>query len=229
MFFVDIVILLFLAFGFLVGFKRGFTRELLSLVGIVVITILSFLLKNPISVFLYKNLPFFKFNNLLNGATVVNILLYEILAFLIVFVILSLILKILMKVTSVFEKLLTMTIVLGIPSKILGGVVGVFKNYILTFIILYILSLPIFSIDIGKTSIGDWMLNNSPILSNVTGDTVKVFDEFADLVDKYKNKDDTKNFNQEALDLLIKYNAITKENAQSLIDSGKLKNVTLEG
>ena len=52
----DIVIIVLIGFGALLGFKRGFTRELVSLIGIFVILILSFLLKNPISVFLYNNL-----------------------------------------------------------------------------------------------------------------------------------------------------------------------------
>ena len=55
---VDIIILIFLAFGAVLGFKRGFTKQLVSLVGIFAIIILSFLLKNPVSVFLYNNLPF---------------------------------------------------------------------------------------------------------------------------------------------------------------------------
>ena len=46
MFLVDIVILLFLGFGFVIGFKRGFTRELVSLVGIILITVLAFIIKN---------------------------------------------------------------------------------------------------------------------------------------------------------------------------------------
>ena len=61
---VGIIILIFLAFGALLGFKRGFTRELVSLVGIFLILVLSFILKNPISVFLYNNLPFFSFGGI---------------------------------------------------------------------------------------------------------------------------------------------------------------------
>ena len=227
MLFVDIVIVLFLAFGFLVGFRRGLTREVVSLLGIILITVFSFLFKNPISVFFYKNLPFFKFNYIIKGASVLNILLYEIIAFLIIFTILLIVLKVLIKVTNLFEKLLKMTIILSIPSKILGGCVGVLKNYIIIFIVLYVISLPVFSIDVNKTKLGDVILDSSPILSNVTGDTVKVFDEFSNLVDEYKKKDNKKTFNQEALDLLIKYKAITKENALDLIKSGKLKDVVV--
>lgn len=228
MFILDILIIIFLSFGFLVGFKRGFTRELVSLLGIILITILAFIFKNPISVLMYKNLPFFKFNYLIKGATVINILLYEIIAFLLVFFILLLCLKILIKVTNLFEKLLKATIILGIPSKILGGCVGLIKHYIIIFIILYVISLPIFSVNIGKTNIGDFIVKNSLGLSNITNNTVKVFYEFSNLIDDYKDKDDKNAFNQESLDLLIKYKAITKENAKELIDNGKLKGVVVK-
>ena len=69
------------------------------------------------------------------------------------------------------------------------------------------------------------MLDNTPGFNDLFGDKLKVFDEISNLVLKYKNEDDKQNFNQEALDLLIKYKGITKENAQDLIDSGKLKNL----
>ena len=228
MLFVDVIIIIVLALGFLIGFKRGFTRELVSLVGIILITILSFILKNPISVLFYKNLPFFKFNYLIKGSSVLNILLYETLAFLIVFIVLFIILKIVVKLTNLFEKILKMTIILGIPSKILGGCVGAIKSYILIFLTLFIMSLPAFAVDIGETKIGDFMLNNSPILSDVTNKSVKVYKEFSMMVDEYKKKDNKKNFDQDALDLLIKYKAITKENAQDLIKSGKLKGVVVK-
>lgn len=228
MLFVDVIIIIVLALGFLIGFKRGFTRELVSLVGIVVITVLSFILKNPISVVLYKNLPFFKFNYLIKGSSVLNILLYEIIAFLIVFIILFIALKIITKLTNLLEKILKMTIILGIPSKILGGCVGVIKSYILVFLALFIMSLPAFAVDMGESKIGDFILHNSPVLSNVTDKSVKVYKEFSLLVEEYKKKDNQKNFDQDALNLLIKYKAITKENAQALIKNGKLKGVEVK-
>lgn len=223
MFIVDIIILGILALGFIMGFKHGFIREVVSLVGIILVMCLSFVLKNPISIFMYKHLPFFEFNFLIKGAGVLNILLYEIIAFLIVFSLLMIVLKIVISVSNIFEKILKMTIILSIPSKILGGIFGIVKNYVIVFLILYIISLPIFSLNIGKTKIGNFMLTNTPIASSIVSDTVKVFYEFSDLVDEYKKEDNSDKFNQEALDILIKYNAITKENAKSLIESGKLR------
>ena len=40
---VDKIIIIFLAFGALIGFKKGFTNQLVSLVGIFVILVLSYI------------------------------------------------------------------------------------------------------------------------------------------------------------------------------------------
>ena len=210
------------------GFKRGFTRELVSLIGTFAILILSFLLKNPISVFLYNNLPFFNFGGIFKDITVLNILLYEVIAFFVVFFILSILFRILVSFTKIFEKVLKATIILGIPSKILGGIVGGIKTIIYVFILMYILSLPTFNLNIIKESkIGNTILDKTPILGSICDDTLAVFNEIVDLKEEYENTDNVKEFNQKALNIMIDKEVITKENAQNLIDKGKIKGVTI--
>ena len=165
---VDILIIILLIFGALLGFKRGFTRELVSLVGIFVILFLSFVLKNPISVFLYNNLPFFSFGGIFKDVTVLNILLYEVIAFFIVFFVLTIIFRIILGITKVFEGILNATIILGIPSKILGAVLGAIQSLIYIFFILYLLSIPTFNIGIVKESkVSSYILEKTPILTVV--------------------------------------------------------------
>lgn len=226
---IDIVILIFLGFGALLGFKRGFTRQLVSLVGIFVIIILSFLLKNPISVFLYNNLPFFNFGGIFKDITVLNILVYEVIAFFAVFFVLTIIFKILLGVTKIFEKILTATIILGIPSKLLGAILGIVQNLIYVFIILYILSLPMFNINIIKDSkVAHTILDKTPILNIVCDETLEVFNEIVELKNEYETTTNVNEFNQKALNIMIDKNVITKENAQKLLKSGKIKGVVIE-
>ncbi len=221
---IDIIILIFLGFGALLGFKRGFTKQLVSLIGIFAIIILSFLFKNVVSVFLYNNLPFLNFGGIFKDITVINILVYEIIAFFVIFVILSLIFKILLKVTSVFETILKMTIILGIPSKILGAILGVVQNLIYVFVVLYILSLPSVNINIIENSkIGNTIMEKTPILTNICNKTLTVFNEIGQLAKEYENTDNVGEFNQKALNIMIDSGVITKENAQKLIDKGKIK------
>lgn len=226
---VDIVILILLAFGALIGFKRGFTRELVSLVGIFVILVLSFILKNPVSVFLYNNLPFFSFAGIFKDVTVLNILLYEVIAFFAVFFVLTIIFRLLLMVTKIFEKILTMTIIFGIPSKVLGAILGVIEDLIYIFIILYILNLPTFNLNLIKESkVGNTILDKTPVLHQVCDKTLSVFNEIAKLKEEYQNTSNVKEFNQKALNIMIDNGVITKDNAQGLIDKGKITGVTIE-
>ena len=226
---VDIIILIFLIFGALIGFKRGFTRQLVSLVGIFVILILSFLLKNPISVFLYNHLPFFNFGGIFKDITVLNILVYEVIAFFIVFFVLTIVFKLLLGITKIFEKILNATIILGIPSKILGAILGVVQNYIYAFIIIYIFSLPVFNIDIiSDSKVVNIILNKTPILNKICDETLDVFNEVIELKNEYKTTTNVGNFNQKTLNIMIDKGVITKENAQELIKKEKIKGITIE-
>ncbi len=219
---IDVVILAFILFGAYIGFKQGFTKSLVNCIGYIIIIVLAFILKNPISELLMSFMPFFDFFGLIKGLTVFNIVFYEIIAFLLVFSILLIILKILLVVTSVFEKILSFTIILGIPSKILGGIIGLIKNFVITFAILYALNL--FNITgLEQSTLKNSILNDTPILGDLAGETVDIAKEFASIKDKYKDNTNNNEFNLETLDLFLKYKIVTPETAQKLIDNGKLK------
>ena len=126
---VDILIIVFILLGAFIGFRDGFTKALVNAVGVIIVTVIAYVLKNPVSEILMSFMPFFNFG----GITSLNIVLYEVIAFLLVFSVLMIILKIVAVTTGIFETFLKFTIVLGIPSKILGAVVGAIKNYILVF------------------------------------------------------------------------------------------------
>lgn len=226
---IDVVIILIIIMSGIIGYKRGFTSSVVSCIGFFAVVILSFLLKNPVSMFLYEHLPFFKFGGLFKGITSLNIILYECIAFLLVMSILTIILRVVMVATNIFERLLKMTIILGIPSKICGMVVGLLEGFIWVFIGLYVISLPIFHIkELNESKYTTPILKNTPILSSLTKDTVKVIDEFTALKEEYKVTDDANEFNLKAVDLFLKYNVITVESTERLIEKEKLKIVGLE-
>jgi len=220
----DFIILIFIFLGFIIGFKRGFTHQLVSSLGFLLVVILSFLLKNPVSIFLYEHLPFFGFAGVLKGVTVLNIAIYEVLAFFIVMAILITVLKVILFATKVLEKLLKVTVILSIPSSIAGGVIGLIESYIWVFIILYILNLPMFNIDVlNNSKLKNGILNNTPILSGFISDTTKVLEEFTSLKEKYEITPDASEFNRETLDLFLKYDVITVSSVETLVEKDKLK------
>ena len=217
---VDILIIVFILLGAFIGFRDGFTKALVNAIGVIVVTAIAYVLKNPVSEILMSFMPFFNFG----WITSLNIVLYEVIAFLLVFSILMIILKIVAVTTGIFETFLKFTIVLGIPSKILGAVVGAIKNYILVFFALYVLSLPTFASwsFINESSYREPILSRTPLLSMVAAQTVSVFDDFASLKDKYENSDNTNEFNLETIYIFLKYKVVTPKTVNSLIDNGKL-------
>lgn len=222
---IDVLIILIIVAGGLIGFKKGFTREVVSFIGVFLVVILSFLLKNPVSAFLYEHLPFFNFGGLFKGITSLNILLYEVIALLVVMSVLIIILKVITMVTKVFEKLLKFTIILGIPSKLLGMIVGFIEGFVWVFIGLYILSLPVFNIkEMEESKYKNDVLENAPILSSLADDTVKVIAEFTELKEEYKDTNiDSNEFNLKTLDVFLKCNVVTVESVEKLEEKGKLK------
>ena len=145
---VDVIIILMVVLGAVIGFKDGVIKRTTSFLGTFLVVVVAFVLKNPLSVVMYENLPFFKFGGLIKGIDIINILVYELIAFSVVAIALGFILKVLITITGLIEKLLKMTVILSIPSKILGIFVGALEYYVYTFIVLVFLNLPAFNIDV---------------------------------------------------------------------------------
>ena len=129
--------------------------------------------------------------------------------------------KFLLLATSIFEKVLKATIILGIPSKILGAILGFIQYFILAFIILYVLNFPTFNI-LDDSKLKYPILKHTPILSSFAHDTVSVIDEFKGIKEKYKNESNAKEFNRETLDLFLKYDIVKCDSIDLLIDKNKL-------
>ena len=132
---VDTIILLGLFLGAATGFVRGFFKQTVIFLGTILVVVLAFLIKNPLSTIMYQNLPFFKFG----GLTALNILVYEVIAFIIAVTILTLILAIIIKITGIIEKILKFTVILALPSKLLGMIVGIIQSIVIMYIILFIM------------------------------------------------------------------------------------------
>lgn len=221
---IDIIIILFLILGAYIGFKQGFTKSLVSFLGILFVAIIAYFLKNPVSEFLMSFCPFFNFGGIIKGVTVLNIAVYEIIAFILVFSILMIALKVLLLATGILETILKFTIILGIPSKILGSIVGIIKHYVIIFFVLYFLSMPNF-VDvefIKNSNYREPILRNTPLLSNVAESTLKALDEFKGLSDKYTDTENSNEFNLETLDLFLKYKVVTVDTVKKLENNGKI-------
>ena len=172
---------------------------------------------------MYTYLPFFKV-----GMPIINILIYEALAFLLVFSLLSVLLKILIKISGIIEKFLDFTIVLAIPSKIMGAIFGFLEMYLFIFVVLFSLAAFNFNSYITDSKIGDFMITHTPFISKGLESTYKAIKEVIQLNKDYKESQEQDLLEEKGIKILLDYNIITKENLNTLIGKGKIKTITNE-
>jgi colicin V production protein len=217
-----IVILLIISSG-VMGLKKGFLKESVVFIGTILVYIISFLLKDKIGLVLCKWFPFFSFD----GLQTLNILVYQLIAFIFIATILFSIATIIFKLTGIIQKLVDITIILTLPSKILGFIFGILEGYIVMFLILIILAIPLRNVELFKEStVVTKIMYNSPILSKTLGGVPKTIEDILDVTTEIQKTDYNKN--KVALDIMkieLDHNIISKEDTLDLIERGKLDKV----
>lgn len=219
---VDAIIILIILLGGIVGFKEGAIKKATSIIGLILVVILSFTLKNHLSVFFYENLPFFDFWGVFKGVQVLNIVFYEMLAFVLIASVLTVVYRLVLTLTGIIEKLLKATIILSIPSKILGFFVGLFEYYIWVYLFLFVLTLPVFNIkDIYESKVATNIMTKTPILSKYTDKTLDIYNDLYAIIDNRQNKN-SEQLNEEAMQLMLEHDIITPKSAHKLVDKNKV-------
>jgi colicin V production protein len=207
---VDIFFLLIILVCGLIGLKRGFFKELVLTVGYIILLIVSYKLITPTANLIISLVKV--------GNNPINLLIYQIIAFLVVFIILSIIFQLIVFLTNALEKLLNITIVLGIFSKILGFILGLVKGVIVAYLLSLLFTLPMF--------------NNIPMFRNSTVRTELLTKmpniKLNQIVNEISKLDINSNdFNKQVLQILIKYNILTKEKVIDMVKSGQLDSTFL--
>ena len=217
----DIGIILILLMCFIVDFKRGAIKEAASLIGIVVVFVISFYLMKPVGNFLCLYLPFFKFSGILENAQSFNIIIYQFITFLVIFSLLIGVYVFLLKISGIVEKLVDLTIILLLPSKIIGGIIAFITGYLIIFILLL---LP-FKKDIlvNDSKLYPFILDKTPIISKQTQNIKNCMDEIYALDSKLN----TKEADNYTVNLLLKYDIVNKETILKLVSKNKLSNIDI--
>ncbi len=219
----DSIIILFLLCGAVLGFKKGAIKSLVALIGTILLVVISFYLKNPIASIILNWAPFLKFSGSWAGLITLNILLYESLAYILVFVVLSSILSIFIKLSGIIEGILTATIILGIPSKIIGAILGFLEAIVFSFILLFVGAQFNFTHDlVRESSLANNIIDKTPLISTMVKDTYKAIKDIGNLKDKYANASNKDAYNSEILNIMLNYKVVTPEEVEKLIKNKKL-------
>jgi uncharacterized membrane protein required for colicin V production len=218
---IDSAIIIILLFGALIGFKRGIIKSAISFIGLIIVLVLAFTLKNSLSEFMYTHLPFFNIGGDFAGVTILNILIYETIAFLILAILFGVVLRLIVAFTGIIEKILDLTIILGFFSKLFGLIFGFVETYIILFVIIYAsYNFTNLSNYIDEGVLTSRMLNSTPILSSTVANESKSIKEINALQNTCKANNHECNI--DALDIMLKYNVLKPETAEKLINSGKI-------
>ena len=216
---VDILIIIVLILFAIMGFHNGLIKSLIVLLGFIICIFASYALKNIIGDFLVINLPFVVFGHFMQGASALNVILYQAIAFVILLAIFGFAYRFLVTLSGVFEKILRLTIVLGIPSKIGGIVIGFIEGYIVVYLALFVLTQPFLKMDIlNNSSFASKIINNSPIISDFAEGSIRVFNRIKDITETQEQNE----MNIKIVELILDEKVTSKETMQQLVKKKKI-------
>lgn len=217
-----VIILLILSCG-LLGSKRGILKELVIIVGTIVIFVIAFFLKDVLAGFFCENLPFFNLRIPLGNLVSLNVIFYQLIAFLLIVIVLRLILQILIDVTGIFSRIINATIILALPNKLLGFVVGLIEGYILMFIFLTVLSIPLSGSELFMdSSVRKFIVNDTPVLKDCLGGLNYAIEDVLSL----SSEDDRNTNDLKVIDIMLKYNVVATDFMDDVKSSGKLDEIS---
>lgn len=220
---VDILIIVILILFILKGFSNGIFKEGISFVGGIVVLVLAYFLKNPVSQFLYQTMPFFKFSSIMSGISVLNVIIYELIAFMLVATVLLLIYEIILKMTNIFEKILRWTFVFALPSKLGGAVIGFVEGVVVIFICLFVcLQFSGTRNYVRESKYADMVLTKTPFLGDAINPIYNSLQEIYKIAERYRDEPNKDSANLESMEVLLKYRVLDIKSAEYLVEKRKL-------
>ena len=224
----DIIFGIILIMFGITGYKRGFFRETLNLVGLILILFISFLLMGPIGDILLKYLPFLSLSIIGVEIEALNIFFYQVLAFIILTIILYVIWDFVLTITGLLSKIVGLNKFLRLPFRILGAVAGIIGGYIIIFLLLLAFGIPLNSrfTTYKDSRIKNHIMNNKLLFTN---EVVKLKDSINEIYDlTYVIDKDEKRlrhseiYNTKVMDIMLKNKMVKKETIEELIRRNKI-------
>lgn len=215
---IDILVWLLLISGFLVGFKSGVLKQGANLVAFILTLILAFLTKGIVADLLYKFLPFIDFA----GVVSLNLILYETVALIIMVLIFWTIIRYILKAVGILDKILKATIVLNLPLKLLGAILGFVEYYIFTFFLLFLLAQPqlVTTSMVNESKTADAILNKSP-MTGMVATQLDVFKKVGNLT-KRVEASKVAETNYQIVDILLSTKYVKVDTIKYLVENKKL-------
>lgn len=213
----DIIIILLIISSGILGFKRGFFKELVLTIGYVIFLVIAWRLKDPLANYLSYNMPFFNFR----GLKSLNIIMYQFISFTVMLSLLLIIFHLILKLTSAFENVLKFTVILSIPSKIAGFFLGCAWGVIISYFVCLMFNWPIFDpvIKVPASKLKPVILSELPVL-NKAGDKFNMAAlDIRNILENNKREELT---DQKIINTLLKYEIVNETYIKKLVNLKKL-------
>ncbi len=222
--FIDVIIIIILLIGLIIGWNGGFFKTAIDIFSLFVSMVIAGLLKGPLGNLFVSFMPFIN----MKGLYSLNIIMYQLVAY---FIILLLVLGIyqgIMKKTKLDDKISDKSLTAQLPSKIVGAVLGIALSIFFTYNFLLVVKFPSFD--------GSWVrdsyftnriLENSFLLSDINKKLYDASDNAAIIMDEYK-KMDKKYVDTRIIDLFIEIDFISYEKVDDLRSKGSLPEYYVE-
>ncbi|MBT2569224.1 CvpA family protein [Planococcus sp. ISL-110] len=165
----DILLIILLIGGIIVGAKRGFVVQLIHMIGFVIALVVAYTYYKPLSEYFVLWIPYPAVNENSQFTLVVDQLdldqtFYQLLAFALIFFVVKFALQL---IASMFDFLKFLP-VLGFFSKILGAALGFVEAYILLFVFIYVFALlpvEVVQNQLENSGIAQSMIEHTPYFS----------------------------------------------------------------
>lgn len=220
---VDIAIIIIVLLCGFWGFRKGVIRELIQLIGTLIVVFAAYYLKDYLANFLMGFMPFFQFKGIFFGISAINILVYQMVSFVVIFVLLYCILSIIINITNIGDKLLKISLVMAIPDKVLGLFVGLLDGVLFAFLLCFV-SFHISPLEqyINDSYMGIVLLERTPFVGKTMTKTVLALEDITELAHSVNENTNMDSVNAQVIQNLIHYKLISKEKVDELIDKKKI-------
>ncbi|MGM8215550.1 CvpA family protein [Bacillaceae bacterium W0354] len=167
---VDLLLIILLALGFLIGLKRGFILQLLHLTGFIVAFLIAILYYKELALKLELWIPYPKmsenhFWGMIAESGFLEGAFYHGIAFFIIFIIVKIIMQI---VANLLDFVANLPILNSI-NNLLGAAIGFIEMYFIIFVCLFFISLvPVEMVQnmIDNSGIASFIIEKTPIFSS---------------------------------------------------------------
>ena len=163
--------------------------------------------------------PPFKVNSIFGPLSSLSIIFYQLIAFLILLIIFHFILRIIINLSGILSKIVDTTVILILPNRILGFILGIIEGYVLVFIALNVLMIPLSSNStFMESKTRKFVMEDTPILKDSFGNVNTTLEEIMAL-----DKNNSENsLNLKVIDILLKNKIVSVSEVKELETNKKI-------